>query len=246
MRLRAAAYHLCATVLVATAAAGLVFLLWYPMPYREISGGRELFLLLVAVDVVVGPLVTLAVFDTRKPRLELARDLAVIALLQIAALAYGLNAVADARPAVVALEGSRLRVVRAIDLDQHDLAKAPAELRSLPLTGPTFVATRAPTADEKLEAIERGLSGQDIGMRPEFWLPESDTSNAYASAAKPLAGLTRQHPDQAPAIERAVAATGRTPIQLGYLPILARRTNWTALIDLKSGAIAGYVAIDGF
>ena len=48
-------------------AAGLVFALWYPYPYREISGGRELFLIVVAVDVIMGPLLTLAVFNRSKP-----------------------------------------------------------------------------------------------------------------------------------------------------------------------------------
>ena len=59
-RLRAATIHLSVTLVVAALAAWLVFGLWYPYPYREISGGRELFLLVVAVDVVLGPL-----FDVR-------------------------------------------------------------------------------------------------------------------------------------------------------------------------------------
>jgi hypothetical protein len=115
-RLRAAVIHLLLSAAVAALAALLVFAVWYPMPYRQISGGRDLFLLVVAVDVAIGPLITLAVFDRRKPRAELVRDMAVVAAMQLAALAYGLHTVAQARPAVVALEVDRLRVVRAIDL----------------------------------------------------------------------------------------------------------------------------------
>ena len=50
----------------------LVFAVWYPYPYREISGGRDLFLLVVAVDVVLGPLITFAVFNRAKPRARTA------------------------------------------------------------------------------------------------------------------------------------------------------------------------------
>jgi hypothetical protein len=246
MRMRAAAYHLGASIAVAAIAAGLVFLLWYPTPYREISGGRELFLLVVAVDVVIGPLITFAVFDIRKPKSELVRDLGVVALLQIAALAYGLSAVADARPAIVALEGSRLRVVRAIDVDREDLANAPADLRSLSFTGPVFVATRVPDASEKLEAIDRGLSGQDIGMRPEFWLPLEQAAAARTRAAQPLRRLSERFPRRTAEIAAAAALSGRPLEQLGYLPILARRTDWTALVDLKDGSVVGYLPIDGF
>ena len=97
-RLRAAGIHLGLSALVAAMAALLVFALWYPYPYREISGGRSLFLLVITVDVVLGPLLTFAIFDRAKPRRRLRRDLAVVALLQLAGLAYGLWTVNLARP----------------------------------------------------------------------------------------------------------------------------------------------------
>ena len=42
-KLRAAGIHLGLSLLVAALAAALVFGVWYPYPYREISGGRALF-----------------------------------------------------------------------------------------------------------------------------------------------------------------------------------------------------------
>jgi hypothetical protein len=244
--IKAASLHLGLSAAVAACVAALVFALWYPMPYREVSGGRELFLLVAAVDVVIGPLLTLAVFDRRKPRAELLRDLGVIVLLQVAALGYGLNAVAKARPALVALEGDRLRVIRAIELEDIDLGKAPAGMRTLSWLGPTLVATRPPRESEKLEAIQRGLAGEDIGMRPDFWLPAEQTREAFAQAAVPLDRLFRMRPERKADLDRAVAATSRSEAQLGYLPILARRTDWSALVDRSSGEIVGYVDVEGF
>jgi hypothetical protein len=174
------------------------------------------------------------------------RDLAVIVVLQLAALAYGLHTVAQARPAVVALEGDRLRVVRAIDLEGADFSKAPPELRALSWTGPMLVAARPPSAEEKFEAIQRGLAGEDIGMRPGFWRPTGDTAAAFAQAAKPLGPLAARRPQHTVELERAVAASGRPAERLGYLPILARRTDWSALVDTRDGTIVGYMAIDGF
>ena len=70
-RLRASTIHLAISLLIASLAALLVFGWWYPYPYRELSGGRELFTLVVAVDVVLGPLITLVIFNTTKMRSHL-------------------------------------------------------------------------------------------------------------------------------------------------------------------------------
>lgn len=97
-KFRAAGIHLSVSLAVAALAAWLVFGLWYPYPYREISGGRELFMLVTAVDVVLGPLMTLVVYNRTKSRREKLLDFSVIGALQIAALCYGLWTVAQSRP----------------------------------------------------------------------------------------------------------------------------------------------------
>jgi hypothetical protein len=40
---------------IAVVAALLVFGLWYPGALRHLAGGRDLFLLVTSVDVVLGP-----------------------------------------------------------------------------------------------------------------------------------------------------------------------------------------------
>lgn len=245
-RLRAAGVHLLLSAAVAALAAGLVFGLWYPMPFREISGGRELFLLVVSVDAVLGPLITFAVFNRRKPRRELVRDLSLVALMQLGGLAYGMHTVFVVRPVVAALEVDRLRVVRAIDLEGVDLSKAPPEFRRLPLWGVHALVTRRPRPEEKMDAVLRGLAGVDLGMQPDFWRPAADAPDALRRAAHPLQALIERHPERADTLRHAAAATGRPIERLGYLPWLARRTDWIALVDLDSGRIVGHAPVDGF
>ena len=79
-RLKASGIHLALSLAIAALAALLVVGIWYP--YREISGGRELLLLVVTADVILGPLITLAVFNRKKPWTELRRDVAMVALIQ--------------------------------------------------------------------------------------------------------------------------------------------------------------------
>src|SRR5947209_6892165 len=97
-RFKASGMHLAWSAGAATLAALLVFAVWYPWPYRQMSGGQQLFLLVVSVDLILGPLLTLTVFNPRKPRKVLLRDLVIIVAFQLSALMYGLHTVYVARP----------------------------------------------------------------------------------------------------------------------------------------------------
>ncbi|HEU4458884.1 MAG TPA: TfpX/TfpZ family type IV pilin accessory protein [Methylibium sp.] len=224
----------------------LVFLLWYPMPFREISGGRELFFIVVAVDVIVGPLITFAVFNRRKPRSELRRDVAIVALLQLAALGYGLHTVYIARPVAVVLEVDRLRVVTQADLEGQDLGQALPEWQSMPWHGVRVAAARRARGDETVDVVQQALAGRDIGQRPDFWRPSAEAPAAIEQAAKPLAELQKRHPESAARIDEAVRASGVPADRLKFLPLLARATDWSALIEATTGRIVGHVHVDGF
>jgi hypothetical protein len=245
-RLRAAGIHLGLSLVVAALAAVLVFVVWYPMPFREISGGRELFFIVVAVDVTVGPLITFAVFNRRKPWRELKRDLAVVALLQLAALGYGLHTVFVARPVATVLEVDRLRVVTANDLAEQDVSKALPEWQRMPWAGVRIAAARRATSEESFDAITQAIAGFDVGQRPQFWRPSAEAPAAVDQAAKPFAALLARHPGRAAELQAAAAATGLAAGRLKFLPLMARATDWSALVEAGTGRIVGYVHADGF
>jgi hypothetical protein len=121
--MRASCIHFSFSLLVASICAAVVFGLWYPYPYRELSGGLELFLLIILVDVVCGPLLTAVMFNPVKPRKELACDLIIVAIIQLAALGYGVYTLALARPVYIVFEVDRFNVISAIDVDDDALAK---------------------------------------------------------------------------------------------------------------------------
>ena len=98
-RWKAAGLHLLISVFVAILAGSLIYFVWYPPPYFKVAGGNNLMLLIMGVDVVVGPLLTLTIFKAGKKGLRF--DLTVIALLQITAFCYGLRVIALARPVFV-------------------------------------------------------------------------------------------------------------------------------------------------
>ena len=247
-RLKASAIHLTLSLMLAVLAALLVFVVWYPYPYRDISGGRELFLLVVGVDVIMGPLMTLAVFNRNKPRQELRRDLAVIGLLQLLALAYGLWTVAVARPVHLVFEIDRFRVVHAIDVPAELLNRAPQALQRLPLTGPTLLSVREfKDSRESFEATMAALQGAALGARPDFWQSYEQAKPQVLARARPLADLNARFPARAGEVAKALqSATGRLPTSIGYIPMVGRSTFWTVLIDSNTAEVIAFVPIDSF
>ena len=246
-RLRASAIHLGISVAIAVLAALLVFLVWYPYPYREISGGRELFLILVGVDVVLGPLITLTIFNRTKPWRVLARDLAIVGLIQLSALGYGMWTVFVARPVHLAFEIDRFRVVHAIEVPTELLTQAPEQLQTLPLFKPTVLAVRPfRSNEESFEATLSALEGLHLGARPDLWQAYADARPRVLEAASPVSLLAQRFADKTELIDDAIARTGRPPESLLYLPLVGRNEPWTVLLDSSTAELVGFIALDSF
>lgn len=244
-RARAAAIHLLISAAVAGLAAVLVFFVWYPGAFRLMAGGQNLFLLVCGVDVVIGPVLTFAVFDTAKGTKHLRRDLAVIGLLQAAALAYGMHTVYVARPVAMVFEVDRFRLVTANAVAVEELPKAPPEFRELPLTGPQVIAARRPEEGaERNDAMLMGVNGVDVGQRPIFWQAYVKAQSRAVERSRPIGVLLEHYPAQAAELKQHLAALHADAASARFLPVMARG-DWIAVLD-HSGTVLGYLHVDGF
>lgn len=242
-RWQAAPIHLGISALIAALVVCAMLLLWYPQPYFRASGGQTLLLLLIGVDVVVGPLLTLIVFDPRKKNLRF--DLAVIAVLQLAALAYGTWIMFNARPVYVAFAGDRFELVEANAIDASDQAKAGPGFRTLPLTGPQVVGTRLPADAEERERMGfAAMVGGGLGLFPQHYVPYADVARDALAEAQPLARLRERHPERAGEIDAWVAASGKPEASLRFVPLQARHGDMTVVIDARSGEVQGVLPVD--
>lgn len=246
-RLTASAIHLAASLLIALSAAALVFAVWYPYPYREVSGGRELFSLVVAVDVILGPLLTLVIFNRAKPAKELCRDLAVVVLIQLAALGYGLGTVFVARPVHLVFEVDRFRVVHAVDVAEELLPRAPAGLTTLPLFSQGLLAVRPfSSAAESADATMAALQGVNLAARPDLWQSYAAAAIRVRGAAKPAVDLIARFPQHRKVIDEVLVKTGRSIDRLLSVPLVSRKSFWTVLIDTQTLDVVGFVPLDSF
>jgi hypothetical protein len=246
-RLKASAIHLSLSLTVAALAAALVFGVWYPYPYREISGGRELFFILVTVDVILGPLLTLSVFNRVKPWPVLRRDLYVIATFQVLALSYGLWTVCAARPVHMVFEYNRFKVVHAVDIPPSELANTPAGIKALPLTGPTLLSLRAfKSESEKVDRTFADFAGVGLSSRPDMWQPYASAKSEVLKEAKPVSQLKSKFANRASDIDRVLHEAGADPQTARYVPLIGRDSYWTVFVDPVDAHVLATMPLDAF
>lgn len=98
-RWRAFAIHLGISLIIFAALAFLVVQVWYPDFFFATDGGWQGIRIIVAVDLVLGPLLTLIVYKHGKPGLKM--DLTLIGLFQFVCLLAGTYIVYIERPIAV-------------------------------------------------------------------------------------------------------------------------------------------------
>lgn len=234
-RLNAFLIHLMISTCIAAAVITVVFFVWYPAPLHTAAGVTKIFLLLLAVDVVLGPLLTLIVYKAGKKTLIM--DLTVIALLQLSALGYGVWTVADGRPAWLVFGGDRFELVRIPDIDQrnigtHALYSSPA------WTGPRWVGADLPFILEQRNDIifESVGGGFDIYQRPNLYRPLQEMKAGIQKHAQELSLLNEFNADSD--VQNAVK---KYPSATAWLPLRAKDQNMVVLINKETAQVIAIV-----
>jgi len=244
-RFKAFGAHLAFSLVVVLAAWSLVRV-WYPRPYIDILGGLHIFLVLMFVDFVAGPCLTFLIFNEKKSRRELSVDISVIALLQAAALSFGIWTMYAARPVYLVFEYSRMAVVTAADVKESDLQNAPEGFRKLPSSGPRMISLRTfRNPAEEYDSVVRAMAGQPQAAQPNLWQPYESARSEILNAALPLAELIARKGGVLQ-LSDTLVASGLPVDKVKYLPLQGREKSWTVLLDSSSGEPVGFAPIDSF
>lgn len=234
-RWQASAVHLALSVAIALVFLALLLLVWYPGPLFEAAGGRDLLLILMGVDVVAGPLITLLVFRWDKPSLKF--DLTVIGAVQLAALLYGAHIMYLARPAFIAFVKDQFQVAIAVDLDPADMEKAKyPQFKRPPLTGPVLAYAEAPTdVAEQQRLLKEAMAGKDLEYFPQYFVPYETRTQEVLAKSWSLSRMRAQEPQAAKVVDEYLARSGTKEADVRYLRLRAPRAWLAVLIDAKTG-----------
>lgn len=226
-RWKASATHLALSIVVIGGIALGAFLLWYPHALYRVAGLDRILIVMLAIDLTAGPLLTLIVYKAGKRSLRF--DLTIIALCQAAFLAYGLHTLWAGRPVFLVATPEVYTLVFANEIDDADLAHAAQpEWRRLSWTGPVHVGARMPDDPaQRREVIEDFMAGgAGIERAPRRYLPPG-------AVAAELARVGTAVPATVP--EADIARTGRSRETLRAVPLISRRGEGWMLIDPAQG-----------
>lgn len=243
-RWKAAGIHLSISVVLALLMLALLYFLWFPAPYFAAAGANRLILLLMGVDVCIGPLMTLLVVNRHKPRKLLRLDLSIIGVLQAIAFGYGMYVIVDARPVFIVAEVDELVMVSSHQLADADLAKGTLpEFRKRSLTGPVLVGALPPkgvsSGDFALKVLE---TGKDVDRLPQYYLPYDQAIDAVLKRAKPLASLHSATGAQRDYLDRLQAANPTQPLVV--LPLQRGGDSYSAIMSPVTKRPVAVLAID--
>jgi hypothetical protein len=176
-RLKAFGLHLLGSASALTLVLGTLYLGWYGWPGWYLAGALYVVGIVVLVDLVIGPTLTLIVSNPRKPRRILARDIVMIVTVQLAALLYGTVTLWGGRPLYYTFSVNRLEFVQASDIDRGEIALALNQNPALAphwYSRPRWVWAPLPTdPDDAMRIVTDASfgSGKDVIDMPRYFKP---------------------------------------------------------------------------
>jgi hypothetical protein len=241
-RQRAAGIHFLISVVIFGAVVLPLLMMWYPPPLFFADGGWNVIQIAGCVDVVIGPLLTLIVFKPGKKHLKL--DLTVIALLQFAALAWGVHLMYQERPLFLAYaEGSFGTVVRSQVAD----GKRPVEeLLALGHDNPVRVLVHLPADPVQLRAVRdaRSKNGKSLFSLADDY--EAMTPQNYQFVyghALDMTDWLKRHPEAQPEYDAFMQKSAANAKDFAFVPLICRYKNVLLIIRQADNSIAGSLDI---
>ena len=239
-KIKASFFHFIISLLIVGCVLLLILQVWYPNPFFDISGIASILLIILAVDLVLGPLLTFVIFKPKKRTLKL--DLSVIALVQICALSYGIHTVYQAHPLYVVYAIDRFTPINTNEVSlskiQYD------ELKKSKLSGPTLAYLKKPTDPAEMSRVTMEvLSGKpDIDARAEYYAPfEKHIDDVFTKSLDTKAMLTK--PEHKIILNDFIAKYGKTLDDYAFLPLVGKAKDVLWVFDRNTGKPVDVVQI---
>jgi hypothetical protein len=234
-RTRAAASHLLISATLSAVVICLLLFGWYPLPYFWALGGLMLLVLIVGIDVVLGPLMTLILFNPKKSGRALTLDLSLIAIVQVSALCYGLYSGYVSRLVFEVFDGKQFQLVQAADVLPDFLKKAPLrEYQSLPLVGQRYAATNVPDDDKtKNDLSFYGAFGVGPQFMPQYYMPLEQHRELLAIASISQAALQKRNAPLVAEINGLLQSHQLGWQDIAVVPFDVKTQTYTAVVRLN-------------
>lgn len=234
-RVKASSIHLSVSVIIASLLFWLLITQVYPHPLLRAMGGVDIFLLLVGIDIILGPLLTFIVYKENKRSLRF--DLTVVVIVQVVALIYGIVKIWEGRPAFIVSSGGRFDAVQISEIPEEERVGPYFMDWSL---RPKWVAIKMPSdPEERSRMLDLALHGMDYQFFPKYYDDLSVNTVERLERSWPITLLKKLNPDRLGEIDRWFQQRGVSPADSVYQGLSARGEDMAVVMDKKTGKIIG-------
>lgn len=156
-RWKAASIHFSLSLLAFLLLLAVILLIWYPGILFSVDGGWTGLRIVIGVDLVLGPLLTLVVFKAGKPGLKF--DLAFIGIAQVLCMSVGIWIIYQERPLALVLAYDTIYSIAEQNFEEFD--RDVAVLEEFPGRFPKLIYVELP--ENEIAADIASLRSQFIG-----------------------------------------------------------------------------------
>ena len=230
-RLTAGFVHFLFSLSLFALFVGVLLFVWYPAPYFSASGGWQGLQLVAAVDLVLGPLCTLILFNPRKSARELRTDIGLVVLLQVLALVYGVKAVHEQRPVAVVFLDSSFYTVPALAITSQGVPLA--QLKQFGERFPVYVYASRPEAGPEFEQFVQAVEQRHIPPHEQFALyrPLAENFSSVVGSSLSIAEIEAVSPQMSEQFAALQARLGRDLDELHAIALTSRYRNIVLFFD---------------
>ena len=224
--------HLAISAIIAFLAIIIVFCVWYPFPLAKAIGVTYIFLMLLAIDIIVGPVLGFIVYKEGKKSLKM--DLGVIIIIQLAALFYGIYSIFEGRPAWLVYNVDRFELVRNNEIVENNIADAMPQFQHPSWGKPQYVAVEFAKDNETRndDTFAEALGGISIAQRPERYVELTQAKNQIQQRALQLKELEQYNSKTE--VKKTLA---KYPKADAWLPLKANAVDMVVLVNKESASI---------
>lgn len=235
-RWRAFAIHFAISMAVFLLLLAIILLFWFPGILFSIDGGWTGLRIIIGVDLVLGPLLTLVVFKAGKPGLTF--DLTCIGVFQAVCLVGGMYVVHSERPLALVLAYDTVYSLGADEF--RDYSKDPAVLEQFPGDYPKFVYTELPENDISADIvnIRSQFIGDPLFIQTDRYraMPESNRDEVFRRQVNTRGLVTQGVRDELG--EDCLFARFVSAVMAGYVCVDAQTGRLTDYFPLDSTLVA--------
>jgi len=237
-RLKALGLHLLASAAILTLILGTLYFGWYRWPGWYLTHVTEVVIVMIGVDVVVGPLLTLVVARSTKPRRELQRYIAMIFVVQLCALIYGTTSLWSGRPLYYAFSDPVVQLVQAYDISAEDARSGRAESPHLAphwYSLPRWIWATLP--EDVLERDKKNnvsVAEDDPISQPRYFKPWEQGLPSLKARLRKVDEVAYFSPQDKRTIKKHMQALGLSTDESNAIPYIGRGTQLLAVFDLTT------------